>query len=247
VWVLGKLEKYLYRSATLILTSLPQAVDYIVTKGVTKDKVFWIPMGVDFDVIPDPIPPKEQPGFTIMYTGSHGYANDLDSILDTASIMKQEGFDDVQFVFIGDGPEKPTLQKRAEEEGLDNVVFKPPVPKADIYPMLQTADVLIVNLRDSPLYRYGISLNKMFDYLASARPIVMAADAPCNPVAEAEAGLVVAPQDAAAMAKAIRELMQMSPSERWEFGKRGRDYAEKHHDFEKIAANLEGALLGLGE
>ena len=244
VKVLGWIESYLYRRAEKIISLLPNAKNYIAQKGGDAEKISWVPNGVDLDLFPPPIPPLHSGTFEILYAGSHGLANGLDAILDAALLLQEEGFGDrIKFKFVGDGPGKPHLERRARSEGISNVKFSPPVPKKEVFCTLSEADAFIVTLRKINLYRFGTSLNKVYDYLALARPVIFGADSINNPVSEANAGYVVAPEDSHAMADAVKKLAGLSQEERWQMGLRGRMFVEEHHDIAKLAAKLEKVFL----
>jgi len=98
-------------------------------------------------------------------------------------------------VLVGDGQEKLRLQALAREWALKNVEFRDPVPRQLVPKVLQQADALVLTLRDLPLYRYGINLNKLFDYMASGKPVLFAGRSRNNPVEAARCGLTVPPED----------------------------------------------------
>lgn len=167
-------------------------------------------------------------------------------LLDAAGMLQREGWDDrILFRLIGDGPEKPRLMERAAAEGLRNVQFDDPVSKERIYSVLQEADVFAVVAKDIPLYRWGISFNKIFDYLASARPTVFSGDVSYDPIAEVKAGLSVPAEDPRSIADAVKSLALMRPEERWEMGLRGRRYVEENHDLRRLMDRFETALTGI--
>ena len=253
VRILESIERYLYRSASRIITLLPGAAEYITTKcSGAADKIVWIPNGVDFSLFPSLRSVAEDGVFTVMYAGSHGTANGLDSIVDTAAILQEKTVQEetvqeteagrVEFRLIGGGPEKSRLRRRTEKEGIRNVRFDGPMPKNQMYRAMLEADAFIVTLRDCALYRWGMSLNKLFDYLAMGRPVVFGADLVENPVTAAGAGITVPPEDSRAMADAVASLRAMSEGERSEMGRRGRDYVEQNHDLRGSAATLEEML-----
>ncbi|MNS30482.1 putative glycosyl transferase [compost metagenome] len=244
VLALGHIEKYLYRESSRILALLPGAVEHLVAKGAERARVVYLPNGADLSVLPAPEPPPANPRFTILYAGTHGLANGLDGLLDAAAMLQAEGFADrVLMRFVGDGPEKPRLMRRAEAEGLSLVRFEPPVAKEVIHAVLASADAFMVTMHAIGLYRFGISFNKIYDYMAAGRPTVLGASASNNPIAEAGCGLSVPAGDARAMADAIRQLAEMTPQERWELGQRGRAAVERQHDFRRLAETLEQTLL----
>ena len=241
--VLAWIERYLYRRAERIITLLPGAGEYMVGKGAQRDRIVWLPNGVDLSTGQTPAPPSSDGLFTVMYAGAHGQANDLDTVVDAAALLQREGWAKrIRFRMIGDGPEKPRLRQRVHDERIEIVRFEDPVPKRQVYETLQEADAFLMVLRDSPLFRWGISPNKLFDYLASARPVVFAVNSPYNPVEKVAAGVTVPPGSARGMADAIKHLATISLAERWEMGLRGRRYVEEHHDMAKLAEKLERVI-----
>jgi glycosyltransferase involved in cell wall biosynthesis len=237
------IEKYLYRHASRIVSLLPGGAEHMAAKGADPNKVEWIPNGVDMDSLPLVRPHQHKETFTIMYAGAHGLANGLDTILDAAFILQEEGWADrIKFRFVGDGPCKPHLEKRVFSEEIKNVEFNQPVAKNEVFDILNEADAFIATLKKINLYRFGISLNKLYDYLALAKPVILGADSINNPVAEAGAGYVVPPEDGHAMAVAIKKMAGLPAKERYQMGMRGRKYVEEHHDIAKLAEKLEAVF-----
>ena len=157
-----------------------------------------------------------------------------------ALISKREAA--VHFIFIGDGPEKQALREKAEQLGCANVTFCDPVPKAGVPAVLKQADLLMQCIRPVDVLKYGGSPNKVNDYLASGRPVVMAAAVANDPVAEAQAGLTVLPGDAEALAEGILQLFKMRPEERERLGANGRAYVEKYYDTKRLGETLAQIL-----
>lgn len=242
--LLSLIERFLYRVSDKIVTALPSSEAHIIGKGGRAEDILCIPNFIDLMQMPDPTPSAEKSVFTVMYAGSHGLANDLLYTLQAAKLLLDDGWGDrVRFYFIGDGPEKPNLQKYAHEAGLTNVIFEAPVPKKDIYRVLETADVFIITSIKTDLYRWGFSPNKLFDYLGMSRPIIYGVHSPYNPIEQAQAGITVPAEDAQAIAEAVQTLAEMSPQDRHEIGLRGRRYVEEHHDARKLAQKLEELFL----
>lgn len=245
VLALGAIEKHLYRNADQIITLLPMAVDYMVDHGGDRNKITWIPNGVDLSSSPPRLPSDESPAkdcFEVVYSGTHGFANALDSILDAAALLQRGFYPPIRFRFIGDGPAKAKLLARTRDENITNVVFQDAVAKAEVGGLLASADVLIATLKDKPLYRYGTSLNKLNDYLAAGIPVVLGAHGTDNPVSQGDAGIVVPPENAKAMAEAIVRLYGMTPEERAAIGARGRAHVAKHYDMRGLADKYERLL-----
>lgn len=240
------LEKFLYRRAEKIITVLPRAHEYIADRGIAHEKVVWIPNGVDLSRFDSATMLKtNHEGFRVMYLGAHGLANALDVLIQAAKTVQDRGFKEIKFVLVGDGPEKPRLIDLVKDLGLKNVEFRDPIPKVKAPHTLSEADAFIFNLEKVEVFRYGISSNKLFDYMAVARPVLFAVNATNNPVEEARCGLTVPPRDPQALAEAVIKLYRMPQEERDAMGRRSREYVEKHHDIRKLAERLEDVLAGV--
>jgi glycosyltransferase involved in cell wall biosynthesis len=243
-WVLRKLELWLYQRAARVVVLLPHAWQYIVPLGIARHKVVWIPNGVDLAMFPQHDDPVPSDVFTLMYFGAHGQANGLDCVLQAMKLVEQSSLGQkIVLRMVGDGPLKPALIAQASDLALKNISFEPPVPKSQIPALAAQADAFVLTVLDLPkLYRYGISMNKMFDYLAASRPIIMASNAANNPVADAQAGLSVEPGQPEALAQAILQIAATPVEERQRMGRAGRDYVEQNHGFAQLSARLASVL-----
>jgi len=243
--MLRALERFLYRRSRRIVVALPYAVDYLRNLLIEPERIVYLPNGVDLERFSgvldgdDRVPDGEgNRPFTVMYVGAHGPANALDTLLEAAKILQERGYSGIRIVLVGDGQEKPRLQRLAREWRLDGVEFRGAVPRREVPQLLREADIAVFTLRDLPLYRYGISLNKLFDYMAAGRPVLLAGRAPDNPVEKARCGLTVPPEDPEALAEALLRLLQMPPEERKALGRRGREYVEQHHAIPVLTERL---------
>lgn len=241
--VLRCLERWLYRRASQIVVLLPRAADYIVPLGIEPQRISWIPNGVDLSLFPkESNEVREGAGPpTLMYFGAHGSANGLDNVLRAMALL-QDRRSAVRLRLIGDGPLKAELQVLAAGLSLGNVSFEPPVAKASIPALAREADMFVFNLVDAPVFKYGISSNKLFDFLAAQRPIIFCCDAANNPVDEAVAGLTVPPGRPEALADAIQALAAMPEAERRAMGENGRHHVELHYGFDKLGAAFASVL-----
>lgn len=242
--LLDVIERYLYRRSHRIINLLPEAEPYMVKKGADADRIGWIPNGVDLDMVPTPVPPAGNSAFCIMYAGAHGLANGLDVLLDAALLLQEDGWgpDRVVFRLVGDGPEKDRLRTRVRREEIDNVEFHDSVPKSAVYQVLGEADAFLMHLQDSPVFRWGVSPNKLFDYMACARPVIFAVGTNVNPVDKSNCGITVPPEDPGALVTAVKELVELPAAERWKMGCRGRQYVEEHHALSRLVQTLERTL-----
>jgi glycosyltransferase involved in cell wall biosynthesis len=245
--ILRGVEKFLYRRARKIVVLLPGAAPYIAQQGIPSAKIVHIPNGVDAENFLNPSVPlpeslnqalsalKEKQKFLVAYLGAHGVANALDTVLEAAHRLQLTNAKTGHFILIGDGAEKPRLIERSHELELDNVSFFDPIPKASIPSLFQKIDATVMVFKNSSLYRYGISPNKLWDYLVAARPTILAVNSTNNPVSEAQCGLAIPPADPQALAEAVRTLYNMSEIDRLKMGRRGRDYVLKYHDISILA------------
>jgi len=163
-------------------------------------------------------------------------------ILAAAAKLRQRGGPALRFRIIGSGPGEAAMIDKRIALGLANVSLEPPVPKSQVYSLLSQADILVAPYMSLAVHRFGVSLNKLFDYMAVARPIVFASSSSNHPVRDAGCGLECPPDDPDALADAIDKLASMSPQERWELGLNGRRYVEQNHDFARLAVRLETIL-----
>ena len=233
------LERFLYRHADQLLVNSPGFVAHVKARGGQRVEV--VPNAADpamFDPADDGSAFRSANGlgqqYVAMYAGAHGMSNDLDVVLDAANLLKERN---ICIVLLGDGKEKPALQRRAAELGLPNVQFVPSVPKSEMPAALAAADGCIAILK--PLEEYKTTYpNKVFDYMAAGRPVVLAIDGVIRQVVEeASCGIFVQPGNAQAMADAICRLAEDRKQSR-EMGLRGRRYLEQHFSREQVGDQL---------
>jgi glycosyltransferase involved in cell wall biosynthesis len=242
-WMLRRLELWLYRKANKIVVLLPYASDYIVPLGISPDKISWIPNGVELENSREPDEPRPGELFTFMYFGAHGTANGLDILLRALhEIEKDMSLSGVRLRLVGDGPQKGSLLELARSLKLSSVSFEAPVPKESIPDLAAEADAFVFTLVDAPVFKYGISSNKLFDFMAAARPIVFCCEAANNPVAEAGAGVTVAPGDDRALAAAMVSIFRAPLQDRVVLGRKGREYVSSRHDYRVLAKKYSEVL-----
>jgi glycosyltransferase involved in cell wall biosynthesis len=237
-------ENYAYRHAEVVISMLPKVRAYMESHGMAAHKLHIVPNGIDPDEwsadgvqldgkVADGLAKLKSEGNAIVgYAGSHGVANALDTLLDAAKLMQQEK---IVFVLVGGGPDKALLQQRAQREGLHNVRFVEPVLKEQVPALLQWFDVAYIGWHRQPFYRFGISPNKLMDYMMAARPVLHAVEAGNDPVAEAACGLTVQPENPQAAADGIHRLLALRPEQRQAMGQRGRAFVQENHTYPVLA------------
>ena len=179
-----------------------------------------------------------------MYLGSHGRANALETLLHAFDAACAElPSADLAFVLVGDGAQKPALQDLARTLRYgDRVVFEEGIPRTHVNATARRANCLVVNTRAFPVYRYGISMNKLFDYLLASRPVIMASNASSNPISAADAGYVVPADDGPAVTRGMVAMYHATRQERQEMGARGREHVLARYSYRLLAENLAREL-----
>lgn len=243
------LEKFLYRRADRMMVNSPGYVAHVRGRGARS--VELIPNGADPGMF-NPLDNGEKfrqahslkNKFVVLYAGAHGISNDLTVVLEAARLLASDL--KIQFVLLGDGKEKANLQARAAQMGLENVSFLPPVPKTEMAAALAGADACLAILK--PLDEYKTTYpNKVFDYMAAGRPVLLAIDGVIREVVEAaDCGIFVQPGDPAALAEAAARLAA-NRDESLRMGLAGRTYLETHFSREALAEKLEQLLNAMGK
>lgn len=243
------LERFLYARATHLLVNSPAYRDYLIAKGISPTKISLIANGVDsrmFDPDADGGELRARLGledrFVVIYAGALGIANDIETLLRAADRLREEP--NIQFLVIGAGKERWNLEREASRLGLPNLRFVGTCPKSEIPLYLSAADACVAILQDTPMFRTTYP-NKVFDYMAAARPTVLAIDGVIRSVVEAaEGGIFVAPGDDAALAAAVRCLANDRQSARL-MGQSARRYVQQHfnrqqqaHEFVELVERL---------
>lgn len=246
VIALRYLEKWIYQKADSIVFTMEGAYDYIVEQGWEKDvprsKVHFINNGVDLEVfdynkehysVEDP--DLEDPNiFKVVYAGSIRRVNGLGVLLDAAKLVRNP---QVRFLIWGDGDELETLKQRVKDENIGNVVFKGRVEKKYVPYIVSCADLNIAHNANSPIFRYGISFNKLFDYFAAGKPVLCDFACRYNPAVMRGAGIGVEEDSPQATAAAVDSLAACD-RETYEGYCTNARAAAKDYCFEKLTGKL---------
>jgi glycosyltransferase involved in cell wall biosynthesis len=239
------------RQCDVAVSILPHADLHLCTRGLSPEKFVHVPNGIDLaewteTAVPLPREHQEfldkkrgQGRFLVGYTGAHGVANALDALIDAAGHLRDHPID---LVLVGTGPERERLIAKALALRLENVYFLNSIPKAAIPTWLRQMDSFYLGFQRSPLYHYGVSPNKLFDYLMAEKPVVYATNSSNDSVEEADCGISVKAEDPRAIADGILVLLQTSPEHRLAMGHRGREYILAKHTYPVLAARFLAVL-----
>ncbi len=256
--ILRKLEKWIYKHADRIVFFEDGDYEYIKEQGWQRDiprgKVFCVSNGVDlegfnynkehFTIEDDDL---HNPSiFKVVYTGSIRKVNNLGLLLDTAKKIHNPK---IQFLIWGNGDELDNLCVRVDKEKIKNVKFKGAVEKKYVPYITSHADMNIVHNSPMNLFRFGISFNKIFDYMAAGKPIICDFNCPFNPVIMSHAGIDVASTDPVDIANAIEKIAQIDQIEYNHFCENATK-ASQEYDFinltEKLMRVIDGSAIPIG-
>ena len=236
--ILYRLEHNAYLKSNAMIFSMEGGVDYVreqkYANRIKFSKIFHINMGCDI-----PQKDRELEGlsfdlgwnpdeFNVVYCGSVRQANQVKQICDAAKIMKERGYKDIKFQVYGNGNDLKMLKKYVVDNSIDNVHFYGRIEKAKIPFILSHAKANILTYKHVPLMKYGGSQSKLFDYLASGKPVICNAQFGYNLIERYNCGVVAEDQSAQALADAIEKVYKTNTAELAEMGKRARKTAEMY-------------------
>jgi len=255
IQIMQQAENYAYAHTDGVVSLLPYAHEYMKEHGLDNKPFFYIPNGIvvsSWTKKSTEIKLKKnhteffqnlkgKGAFLIGYTGTLGEANSLLQIIKAVEKLKREN---IHLILIGSGLEKENLKNYCTENRIENVHFFPQVPKEYIPIYLEQFDVLYIGFQRSPLYKFGISPNKIFDYMMAGKPIIQAIDAGNNLVKEANCGIYVEPENIDQLMAAILKLKSLTPEQRTQLGNNGKEYVLKNHSYDILTDKyLESILL----
>ena len=231
--VVDRMCHFAYGQASAITVITPGYKSNLIEKGVPSHKIHvlmnWGYEGEFQPAEPD-VDLARQLGlegrFNIVYAGNMGPAQGLFNVLDAADLLTD--LTDVQFVLVGDGLDRPKLEKAVKERELSNVRLLPRMPMSQMPSLYSIADSLLIHLTNDSLFEITIP-GKTQSYLGSGRPLMVSVSgAAADLILKAGAGVVARPSDPADLARVVRELYHMPAAEREAMGNSGRDYYLKN-------------------
>jgi colanic acid biosynthesis glycosyl transferase WcaI len=233
LWLVDKWCRFVYWEANKITVLSSGFKTTLVERGVSGDKVKVIYNWVD-DTLFKPAPKNTALAaklgldgkFNIVFAGNIGKAQALEAVLAAANILKEE-FPNLRFVFVGTGVEVESLKTKTSVAGLKNILFVPQQPLSEMGSIFAFADVLLVHLKDVPLFRITIP-SKIQAYMAAGKPILVgvlgeAADL----VIKSKAGFSCIPESAESIADGVRKFLKMSRQELDKMGENGKELYQK--------------------
>lgn len=247
-------ENFACRNAERVISLLPAALQHLVEHGMQEHHFVYVPNGIVTEEWADRQPAPQEHVLALRelrrtkkcivgYVGGHGLSNALDMLIEAGadSLLNEVGI-----VCVGNGPDKARLEKKAHALS-SQVVFLPAVPKRSVPAVLGLFDILYIGWAKSPLYRFGISPNKLYEYMMSGLPILHAVEAANDPVQEARCGKTVAPEDVNALCEGVLQLAALPIEERHQMGELGRKYVEERHIVSSLAQRFLNSVWPSGK
>lgn len=241
--LLNSLGEYLsVKFSDIIISMHPGNILHLVKRGANPHTFHHIPNGINLEdwistsdlgrVLAsrlDELKALNKP--IVMYAGSLSIANNVDLLLDAIYETRTSA----QYVIVGDGPERSRLEFKSAQLKLP-VVFLGQIPKREIPKALSYADICYVGFADNPLYKFGMSANKLWDYMMAEKPIILAISSCNDPVGEAGCGVTVTTGCSSDVAFAFEQIFNLKSSERRLWGKRGKKYVLENNLYSVLSA-----------
>ncbi|WP_099203703.1 glycosyltransferase family 4 protein [Miniphocaeibacter massiliensis] len=210
--ILYSIERKMYRKADRNIFTIPGGIDYIRDRNLNTSKVDYINNGIDLKTFYENVANSkyvdkdlsDKNAFKLVFTGAIGRANDLGITIKAFEILKNSNCDNIKFLIFGDSGEKEELEKYCKTKGLDNVIFKGRVNKNEVPSILTQSDLQLLSVANLPeLYKYGMSPNKLFEYMAAGKPVLSNQSCGYDPIELYDFGKVASSNTSEAIAESL--------------------------------------------
>lgn len=242
VKILDKVESLLYKNSYKIIFLFDKAHIYARKKGVSQDKIIYLPNGVDIERLDNNKNVKlenEISNFLNMhsdkiigiYSGAHSLANDLDDLVEAIREVDKR----YHFIFIGDGPEKKRIISYCKNNNIDNITFFDAINKNSLQKLLTMCDFGVIKFKDLPVYQWGVSPNKIYDYMGASLPVIMGLRDKDNIIEDSHAGIIISNEFNSKFKEILSDL---DKEDFTQMGFRARKLAESNFSWERLANKL---------
>ena len=253
--LLYRLEEWIYFKSDKLIFTFEGSKEYIINQKwdinsggrIDLNKIEYINNGVDLDkfksskdCLADNL--LESNKFKVVYTGSIRKVNSIFLIVEAAKVLKERGVNDVDFIIYGDGTERENLIKRCTELNLENIHFRKHVDKKFIPNILKKADVTIIVGQHDSMNKYGMSANKVFDYMAAGKPIISNLDVGYDKILKYNCGIVIPDGDGTEIADAVLKAKDLNPEEYYTMCKNA-ELAALQFDYKTLSKKLYEIMM----
>ena len=238
--ILYKIEREMYDRSDRIIFTLPGGAEYIENIGLDSNKVDYINNGIVLKDFNENITNSnytdadldDENNFNVIFTGAIGKANDLGRVIRAFEIIDRDD-NNIKFLIFGDSGEREELEKYVKDKNIKNVIFKGRVGKKEIPAILNKSDLQILSLAHLPeLFKYGLSPNKLFEYLAAGKPIISNVECGYDLLEKYNCGITVQGDSEQAMADGILLFYNMYMNNRYEYNKYCNNALKASEDFD---------------
>jgi len=241
---LSLLEYLGYRYCDHIVGTMPNLEKHIMKIIPIKKKVSCIPNGYDptyFSKITksETAINIDSNKFYIGYFGSFGITNALETVFHAAHLLRKDK--SIHFLFVGDGQLKKSFENKFKK--YSNITFIERINHEEVFNLSSKCDLLYFSVKDSIVWKYGQSLNKVVDYMLSGRPILASYDGFQSMINEADCGFFVKPGDAISLSKKIKEISYLPKEYLTKMGNKGKQWILKERPFEFLAKQYSEILI----
>lgn len=234
--LLSGLERLAYNRAALVVGTMPNLMAHVRARVRRPVQIACIPFGFDPSAAPETLPVRTKtgngPSLVVGYAGSIGVSNALDTLIECAVALRDDSR--FRFVIAGDGDQREGLMAKARD--CPNVFWVGRVPRREVHAILSSCDLLYFAAHRSKVWDYGMSLNKLTDYLLAARPILGSYSGYPSILNEAGCGRFVPASDTNALLRELSAFMEMREQDRVEMGRKGRQWLFENRTWARIAA-----------
>lgn len=242
---LGRIERRAYQGADYVVSVLDNAFSYMQKRGLAGERYRFIPNGTsvaafeNFRKLSEPAALKIQAlkksgHFLLGYAGAFGKPNALDHLIDAMAILGRKNVP-VHAVLIGQGNLKEQLDAKVNSLSLTNITFLPPISKLEIPAFLREMDALYLGWNNADIYQYGVSPNKVFDYMMAGKPIIESGGSPTRMVEKVGCGRYCPAESPEEIADCIHKTSQLPETEREMMGLKGQQYVKAEFDYAALA------------
>ncbi len=240
VLILRIIEKIGYSLSDVIIGTMPNLQEHVRETIMREKTVYCVPQGYDSgisvnelsDISKKKLETINLDEFSVVYSGTIGKANNIDLILDTAAKLMEIDCK-IHFYLVGDGPLKSNYLDQFSS--LNNLTFIEPVPHSDLPMFLSNFDLLICPIKKQPIYKFGISPQKVVDYMRSGRPILFSYDGFPSFVDMDKFSFTISADDSDLFASKLEEIIGMSEETLSAMGRIALSTVEKHHSFDYLS------------
>ncbi|WP_459129283.1 glycosyltransferase family 4 protein [Guggenheimella bovis] len=248
IMLMQRAEISAYKNSRRIISILPNTEVYVRRLGIKTDLTV-IPNGLPTSYFEETYAPNEsikslvdelheKGHYVVGYAGGLSISNALMDLIDAMKILKKRP---IHAIIIGDGIEKDALKRAAVDNNL-NVTFHRPIEKNTVIPSLALMDALYIGGTSNEIYQYGISMNKIYDYMMSGVVVVNALGIDHCCLTYAKTSINVNQGDPRSIAKGILTSMELTPEERDEIRRKARAFVKEKHNYESIGKDFEEAI-----